>query len=235
MSLATLNLVYQVQGPNRAEAWTDSLKVAEFFDREHRDVLRALRELECSEYFRARNFREAAYDVTNATGTYSEVMYEMSKDGFSFLVMGFTGKKAAEFKEAYIESFNNMAASIEATRAAELAQPLIKVAIEYERKAFERREFERRTSVQEGPLKQGLTEQQWADIREYMRDISNEADDAGKAFNAVETHFLKRYRDKDLLIYNEVLSYLAKMAKYYENGYVPVYRRGSLVIDDRMI
>jgi len=35
-------------------------------------------------------------------------MYEMTRDGFSFLVMGFTGAKAAQFKEAYIEAFNRM-------------------------------------------------------------------------------------------------------------------------------
>jgi len=35
-------------------------------------------------------------------------MYEMTKDGFAFLVMGFTGAKAAAFKEAYINQFNAM-------------------------------------------------------------------------------------------------------------------------------
>ncbi len=35
-------------------------------------------------------------------------MFEMTKDGFVFLVMGFTGKKAAAFKEAYIAEFNRM-------------------------------------------------------------------------------------------------------------------------------
>lgn len=33
-------------------------------------------------------------------------MYEMTKDGFSFLVMGYTGKKAGEFKEMFINEFN---------------------------------------------------------------------------------------------------------------------------------
>ncbi|EBA6490188.1 Rha family transcriptional regulator, partial [Salmonella enterica] len=39
-------------------------------------------------------------------------MYEMTKDGFVFLVMGFTGKKAAAFKEAYIAEFNRMEAEL---------------------------------------------------------------------------------------------------------------------------
>ncbi|MGK5615600.1 Rha family transcriptional regulator, partial [Proteus mirabilis] len=39
-------------------------------------------------------------------------LYEMTKDGFVFLVMGFTGKKAAQFKEAYIAAFNRMEAEL---------------------------------------------------------------------------------------------------------------------------
>ena len=39
-------------------------------------------------------------------------MFTMTKDGFSFLVMGYTGKKAAQFKEAYINAFNKMEAEI---------------------------------------------------------------------------------------------------------------------------
>ncbi len=39
--------------------------------------------------------------------------YEMTKDGFMFLVMGFTGKKAAAIKEAYINAFNEMKPQIE--------------------------------------------------------------------------------------------------------------------------
>ena len=38
--------------------------------------------------------------------------YEMTKDGFIFLVMGFTGAKAAQVKEAYINTFNHMAAML---------------------------------------------------------------------------------------------------------------------------
>ena len=42
---------------------------------------------------------------------------EMTKDGFSFLCMGFTGKKAAKFKEDYIEEFNRMADSLNSISA----------------------------------------------------------------------------------------------------------------------
>ncbi|MFA0607282.1 Rha family transcriptional regulator [Vibrio amylolyticus] len=85
---------------------TTSLKVAEAFNKRHDDVLRKLRGLECSEEFNARNFTVVEYDDRKGE---SRKAIEMTKDGFMFLVMGFTGKKAAHIKEAYINAFNQMA------------------------------------------------------------------------------------------------------------------------------
>jgi phage regulator Rha-like protein len=52
-------------------------------------------------------------------GTREEKMYLMSRDGFAFLAMGFTGKKAAEFKAAYIRRFNDMEIQIAERDASE--------------------------------------------------------------------------------------------------------------------
>lgn len=84
---------------------TTSLKIAEVFGREHSKILRAIRELDCSGNFTEANFGLSEY--TDSTGR-KLPMYEITKDGFAFLVFGFTGTKAAEFKEAYIEAFNRM-------------------------------------------------------------------------------------------------------------------------------
>ena len=85
---------------------TDSLKVAEAFDKNHRDVLRKIESLECPLDFNERNFALVKY--TDAKGE-ERPMYEMTKDGFMFLVMGFTGAKASQVKVAFIEAFNQMA------------------------------------------------------------------------------------------------------------------------------
>ena len=85
---------------------TTSLKVAEFFGKRHDNVLRAIERLECSEKFSALNFEVA--DYLDEQGKFRR-MVNMTKDGFVFLVMGFTGKKSAQFKEAYINEFNRMA------------------------------------------------------------------------------------------------------------------------------
>lgn len=84
---------------------TTSLKIAEVFGREHAKVLRAIRELDCSGKFTEANFGLSEY--TDSTGR-KLPMYEITKDGFAFLVFGFSGTRAAEFKEAYIEAFNAM-------------------------------------------------------------------------------------------------------------------------------
>lgn len=84
---------------------TTSLKVAEVFGKRHKDVIRKLQTLDCSREFTERNFAPSEY--TDATGR-KLPMWEVTKDGFVFLVMGFTGKKAAQFKETYIEAFNAM-------------------------------------------------------------------------------------------------------------------------------
>ncbi|OIV46815.1 hypothetical protein BK025_08760 [Sodalis sp. TME1] len=81
------------------KAVTTSLDVADYFDKRHDNVLRAIERLDCSEKFTALNFEVSEY--TDSTGR-KLPMYTMTKDGFVFLVMGFTGKKAAAFKEAYI-------------------------------------------------------------------------------------------------------------------------------------
>ncbi|HBA5198648.1 TPA: peptidase [Escherichia coli] len=87
------------------QAVTSSLAVANFFSKRHDDVLKKIRTLECSASFTARNF--SVSDYTDCTGR-KLPCYQITRDGFAFLAMGFMGKRAAQFKEAYINAFNQM-------------------------------------------------------------------------------------------------------------------------------
>ncbi|WP_065218051.1 MULTISPECIES: Rha family transcriptional regulator [Butyricimonas] len=88
---------------------TTSLKIAEVFEKRHCEVLRAIRNNECSDVFQERNFAFSFYHRQLLNGGYKkEPMYYLTRDGFTFLAMGFTGKVAAKFKEAYINAFNEM-------------------------------------------------------------------------------------------------------------------------------
>lgn len=88
---------------------TNSRFVAQVFDRLHKDVLKAIENLECSDEFSRRNFAPSNY--LDSRGKV-QPMVDMTFDGFMFLVMGFTGAKAAAFKEAYIAEFNRMRAEL---------------------------------------------------------------------------------------------------------------------------
>ena len=86
-----------------------TLDIAKHFKKEHWIVLRALRNLECSKEFADNNFVVSSYqDANNKT----QPCYLITRDGFSFLVMGFTGKQAAEWKEKYIKAYNLMEKSL---------------------------------------------------------------------------------------------------------------------------
>lgn len=82
-----------------------SLDVAETFEKEHRRVLQDIRELECSEEFRLHNFVQSNYMNEQK---HKQPMYQMTRDGFTLLAMGYNGEKAMKFKEAYIKQFNAM-------------------------------------------------------------------------------------------------------------------------------
>lgn len=84
---------------------TTSLDLARNFEKQHKNILRDVQTLECSEKFTKLNFELSEYkDKTGRKLPY----YQITRDGFTFLVMGFTGKKAARWKERYIEAFNAM-------------------------------------------------------------------------------------------------------------------------------
>lgn len=82
-----------------------SLDVAETFGKEHRNVMRDINNLNCSPEFNALNFERIKYVDSRCR---NQDAYVMTRDGFTLLVMGYNGKLAMKFKEAYIKQFNAM-------------------------------------------------------------------------------------------------------------------------------
>ena len=84
-----------------------SLMLAKRFSKQHKDVLRAIDNLlvDLPEEFNRRNFTPIAYQ--DARGR-SQRAFEMSRDGFSIVAMGFTGREAALWKIRFLEAFNAM-------------------------------------------------------------------------------------------------------------------------------
>ncbi|EFT9819315.1 peptidase [Salmonella enterica] len=84
---------------------TSSLAVASYFGKQHKNVIQKIASLECSAEFTELNFQLSEY--IDASGR-KLPCYQITRDGFAFLAMDFTGKRAAQFKEAYINAFNQM-------------------------------------------------------------------------------------------------------------------------------
>lgn len=105
-ALTTTNPIVTIKD---GKVFANSRDVADFFGKRHDNVLRAIDRLDCSEKFRSLNFEESFLEVETGRGAHRVFRaFDMTKDGFAFLVMGFTGREAARFKEAYINRFNEM-------------------------------------------------------------------------------------------------------------------------------
>lgn len=106
--MSVLQLVEQHDG----RAVTTSLKVAEVFGKRHGHVIRDIRKLLGDPQVGGRpNFGLSSY-VNEQNKEMPQ--YEMDRDGFTLLAMGFTGPKAIKFKLSYIDAFNKMEAVIKA-------------------------------------------------------------------------------------------------------------------------
>jgi len=127
-SQPTLNLVPQVDTPTtlpqveptvqveNGVVITTSIDVAHVFEKQHKNVLQSIENLlpELPEECRL-NFQPTSETVLQPNGgTRNVPAYYLTRDGFTLLAMGFTGKKALHFKLAYIDAFNRMEAKIKA-------------------------------------------------------------------------------------------------------------------------
>jgi len=118
---------YGVFADTNDTARVDNLFVAQFFEKEHKNVLADIRKIlspnsGLSEDFGRLNFQPTFYtDVWNRKQT----AYAMTRAGFTMLVMGYTGQKAMRFKELYIRRFNEMKQFIKTLVTARKEFPLL--------------------------------------------------------------------------------------------------------------
>ncbi|WP_026894878.1 Rha family transcriptional regulator [Clostridiisalibacter paucivorans] len=118
---------YGVFADTHDTARVDSLFVAEFFEKQHKHVLRDITRITepksgLSENFIHSNFKSSFYK--DSTGR-KLPCYFMTRDGFTMLVMGYTGQKAMKFKELYIRRFNEMESFIKTLVSARQEFPLL--------------------------------------------------------------------------------------------------------------
>ncbi len=100
---------------------TSSIKVAEYFGKQHKDVLESIRKLVGlkPEFERERNF-SLTQEIKKLGATMRKIpFYWMDRKGFSILAMGFTGAKALDFKCAFYDEFERMEAQLRAQKQIE--------------------------------------------------------------------------------------------------------------------
>lgn len=101
-----------------------SVDVAENFEKKHKNVIQSIDNMKIDDELRRLNFQPTSKTVAMPNGaTREDKMYYMTRDGFTLLVMGFTGYKAMEWKVKYIKAFNAMEARLKEGAAREAALP----------------------------------------------------------------------------------------------------------------
>ncbi|EGP7979987.1 Rha family transcriptional regulator [Campylobacter coli] len=96
-----VNVVFEVVGD---EIFANSLQIAEVFEKDHSNVLKAIDKLPNDE-FKSSNFK---YDSYFDKKSEQRRMINLTRDAFSLLVMGFTGEKAYKWKIEFTKAFNEM-------------------------------------------------------------------------------------------------------------------------------
>ena len=95
-----------VIGQHGTQLTVSSVQVAADFGKNHKDVLESIKKMRAKNSALMNMFIENTYKAEGNRRTYK--CYDLTRDGFSLLVMGFTGKDALDWKLRYIDAFNRM-------------------------------------------------------------------------------------------------------------------------------
>lgn len=195
---------------------TDSRQIAEHFGKRHADVLESISKLYSTENSVQSMFFQTSYKDTSGK---SNKVYLMNRDGFTLLAMGFTGKKALEWKLKYINAFNEMEAQQQPKTQIDL---LVESAIALQRHEHE---IKRMQQAQEATIKRldtitdviTLTSDEWRkDTRTLIMRMAVKAGDMAK----IRDLYHESYQYLDNRMGVSVETRLINMKKrMYEQGY----------------
>ena len=103
------------------EPVVSSRQIAENFGKEHKNVLQTIDNMTAENSALLQMFHLSEYTTSQNKKL---PMYLMNRDGFSLLVMGFTGKAALEWKLKYIQAFNEMEKKLATPQMPKLSKEL---------------------------------------------------------------------------------------------------------------
>ncbi|MCY8481453.1 phage regulatory protein/antirepressor Ant [Bacillus mojavensis] len=195
------------------QAVTDSLTVAEVFGKRHADVIKSIETLNCSKDFTERNFSLSEYkDLTGR----SLKKYLIKRDGLTFLVFGYTGAKAALFKEKYIAEFNRMEAELQKmTQPSYMIEDPVSRAKRWISEQEERQRLEQTLKVQE-PLVNFAQSCMAAEKSLLVRELAKLASKNGIMIG--EKRLFQKLREWKMIMANKNEPY----QEYIERGFFEI-------------
>ncbi|KAF1341669.1 Rha family transcriptional regulator [Bacillus subtilis] len=195
------------------QAVTDSLTVAEVFGKRHADVIKSIETLNCSKEFTERNF--SLSDYQDATGRTLK-KYLIKRDGLTFLVFGYTGAKAAIFKEKYIAEFNRMEAELQKmTQPSYMIEDPVSRAKRWISEQEERQQLEQTLKIQE-PLVNFAQSCMASERSMLVRELAKLACKNGIVIG--EKRLFQKLREWKMIMANRNEPYQA----YIERGYFEI-------------
>ena len=186
------------------QAVTTSLQVAENFEKQHGHILRDIQNLKKD----VSNFGEMFFEIItpDAYGRDRKAYY-LNRDGFTLLAMGFTGKKALQFKLAYIKAFNEMENYIETQQLPMTAEDIMIATLETQKEL--KKQISNVSSDVEGLKKEiDLSRNQKARLSKLVRKNAMQAV-GGKKSQAYEKFYKKAISEhwREIKNYFGVASY----------------------------
>lgn len=195
----------------KGELVVSSRDVAENFGKENKHINETIRKLMVENSTVKKMFVKSIYRSNRGR---EEIEYLMTRDGFSLLVMGFTGKKALEWKLKYIEAFNKMENELK-----NLPNPsyMIENPIDRAKKWISEREAFESAVLQIEELEHKA---EYYDVI-VDRGLNLNFRDTAKELNIGERKLIKFLLDKKYIFRNDNGN-LRPYAKYVDKGYFVV-------------
>ena len=188
------------------QAVTTSLQVAKNFEKRHDNVLRDIENLHKD----VLNFEEMFIESTelDSYGRDRRIYY-MNRDGFSLLAMGFTGKKALQFKLKYIDAFNQMEKQLQHQKPLSLPEQIQLIAKGYENLSADVKDIKDRMGLP-GNMAHSFSKKRNAKIINVLGGKKSNAycDKEVRAKTYRETFDQDRYNDLPMKDFDKVIDFV---------------------------
>ncbi|MCR6581608.1 Rha family transcriptional regulator [Campylobacter insulaenigrae] len=206
--------------------YTTSLIIANVFEKRHDNIIAQIKALPQDE-FNALNFKAVEYKDKKGE---LRPCYNLTRDGFSLLVMGFTGEKAYKWKTLFIKAFNEMEKRLKNLEQENIQKLAFRQSLGYKSQlAQQKLKYENEIKAlkydlehkNELSFKRKLSNEEFLELKKFLaRDyeaVIINKNDFSLFAEAISRNFYQLDKENDFLIYKQVCSKLKEKLQYYQN------------------